>query len=143
MKRFADLKCPIVRTDGNLTQKERRFPPIDGDRMLGIERITYIDNFSLFFVKKEYWGKICQYEDECGEHSQCGSHGKCVYMGGSNLPRRQCFCEAGYFGYKCSRFAPDLPYPSHSLNLTSHTLQVLSDKMIMYHKVRFDIRYMD
>ncbi|CAL8104042.1 unnamed protein product [Orchesella dallaii] len=84
-----------------------------------------------------FWGRICQFKDECGTDEQCGGRGgKCLYMGGTNLPRRQCFCRPGFHGENCLALNPiELPDPSHSLNLTGHTLQILSDRMILYYKM--------
>lgn len=84
-----------------------------------------------------YWGRTCQFKDECGTDAQCGGHGgKCLYMGGTNLPRRQCFCRPGFHGVDCTKEnSAELPDPSHSLNLTGHTLQILSDRLILYYKV--------
>jgi hypothetical protein len=57
-------------------------------------------------------------------------------MGGTNLPRRQCFCKYGFHGEACAyRNEADLPRPTHSLNLTAHALQVLSERMLMYYRV--------
>lgn len=52
-----------------------------------------------------FWGRHCQYEDECRRHEDCGGvgQGECIDLGGTNLPRRQCFCAYGYGGKKCTR----------------------------------------
>lgn len=46
-------------------------------------------------------GPRCQYKDECAEDGDCGLHGKCFDIEATSSPRKQCFCEAGWFGPLC------------------------------------------
>ena len=50
---------------------------------------------------KRFYGEHCQYEDECDKDKDCGIRGRCVDVDATSFPRKQCFCEAGYFGDGC------------------------------------------
>lgn len=52
---------------------------------------------------KKYYGSRCQYSDECVSDDDCGNQGKCVDIQGSAMPRRQCFCNFGWFGTNCAK----------------------------------------
>lgn len=52
--------------------------------------------------EKNYYGSRCQYSDECTADQDCGPQGKCVNIGGTSLPRKQCYCKLGWFGPGCS-----------------------------------------
>lgn len=52
---------------------------------------------------KKYYGSRCQYADECVSDDDCGSQGKCIDLQGSSMPRRQCFCNFGWFGPNCAK----------------------------------------
>ncbi|CAL8142378.1 unnamed protein product [Orchesella dallaii] len=83
---------------------------------------------------KGYWGLRCQYKDECADDSDC-SNGKCIDLGGTSLPRKQCFCSPGFHGEGCKLENKDtLPTPEN-LQLSSHTKTMLSDRMELYHKI--------
>jgi len=41
--------------------------------------------------------------DECVTDSDCGSHGKCLNITDFSYPQKQCFCQPGYFGFKCEK----------------------------------------
>ena len=47
-------------------------------------------------------GERCQYQDECVDDEDCGRHGKCIDVEATTAPRKQCFCQAGFFGAGCS-----------------------------------------
>jgi hypothetical protein len=47
-------------------------------------------------------GERCQYQDECLEDEDCGRHGKCIDVEATSAPRKQCFCQAGFFGAGCA-----------------------------------------
>lgn len=51
---------------------------------------------------KNYYGARCQYWDECTEDRDCGAQGKCVNLQGTALPKRQCYCQLGWFGPGCN-----------------------------------------
>ncbi|KZS04520.1 Uncharacterized protein APZ42_032839 [Daphnia magna] len=50
-----------------------------------------------------YSGHRCQYRDECSEDKDCGRHGKCVNLEATTYPKKQCFCEMGWFGPQCNK----------------------------------------
>ena len=52
---------------------------------------------------KNYYGPRCQYWDECTVDQDCGSQGKCINIGGTALPRKQCYCKLGFFGTGCNK----------------------------------------
>lgn len=52
---------------------------------------------------KNYYGPRCQYWDECTEDKECGIQGKCINVGGTALPRKQCYCKLGWFGPGCNK----------------------------------------
>lgn len=52
---------------------------------------------------KKYYGSRCQYSDECISDDDCGNQGKCIDLQGSAMPRRQCFCNFGWFGPNCAK----------------------------------------
>ena len=35
--------------------------------------------------------------------SDCSNNGECVDLMGISIPRKQCFCDAGYFGENCEK----------------------------------------
>lgn len=41
--------------------------------------------------------------DECENESDCSNHGACIDIQATSFPRRQCFCDPGWFGERCSR----------------------------------------
>lgn len=52
---------------------------------------------------KKYYGNKCQFGDECINDEDCGLQGKCIDLHGTSLPRRQCYCNFGWFGPNCSK----------------------------------------
>ena len=52
---------------------------------------------------KQYYGHRCQFKDECVEDQDCGRHGRCVDLDATSAPRRQCFCQMGWFGPDCTK----------------------------------------
>lgn len=48
-------------------------------------------------------GERCQYKDECEKDEDCGRRGQCVDVDATTAPRKQCFCEIGYFGDECTK----------------------------------------
>lgn len=49
------------------------------------------------------WENVISAADECVDDGDCSNQGSCVDLQGVSLPRRQCFCDAGYYGSKCDR----------------------------------------
>lgn len=68
---------------------------------------------------KNYYGPRCQYWDECSVNQDCGLQGKCIDIGGTALPRKQCYCNLGWFGTGCnkSKFNHQENYKLYSLHL--------------------------
>lgn len=52
---------------------------------------------------KKYYGSKCQFSDECLNDEDCGIQGKCIDLQGTSLPRRQCYCNFGWFGPNCAK----------------------------------------
>ena len=50
-----------------------------------------------------YYGPRCQYRDECIGDGDCGDRGKCVDVEATTAPRKQCYCELGWFGPACTK----------------------------------------
>jgi hypothetical protein len=50
-----------------------------------------------------YYGHRCQYKDECADDKGCGRHGKCINVDATSAPRKQCFCEMGWYGPDCTK----------------------------------------
>lgn len=81
------------------------------------------------------WGDVCQYQDECDTDFDCNGVGRCIDLGGTALPRKQCFCPETHSGLRCSLRNPlDLPTPSN-LNLKKHVRVKLDERFTLYFKV--------
>lgn len=52
---------------------------------------------------KLYYGPRCQYKDECVEDNDCGDQGRCIDVHATTAPRKQCYCEPGWFGPACTK----------------------------------------
>jgi hypothetical protein len=76
---------------------------------------------------KNYYGPRCQYWDECTVDQDCGLQGKCIDIGGSALPRKQCYCKLGWFGPGCNKSL----YLFFS-SFYSHSLQQTEALLLMY-----------
>ena len=50
-----------------------------------------------------YYGHRCQYQDECIKDDDCGRRGRCIDIDATTAPRKQCFCQLGYFGPGCAQ----------------------------------------
>lgn len=50
-----------------------------------------------------YYGPRCQYKDECVDDSDCGDQGRCIDVHATSAPRKQCYCEPGWFGPACTK----------------------------------------
>lgn len=50
-----------------------------------------------------YYGPRCQYRDECIDNSDCGDRGRCVDIQATTAPKKQCYCELGWFGPACTK----------------------------------------
>lgn len=53
-----------------------------------------------------YSGHRCQYQDECIKDDDCGQRGRCIDIDATTAPKKQCFCQLGYFGPGCSQVSP-------------------------------------
>ncbi|CAO1346058.1 unnamed protein product [Diamesa serratosioi] len=72
---------------------------------------------------KNYYGPRCQYWDECTVDQDCGSQGKCIHIGGTALPRKQCYCKLGFFGTGCNKKSI---IKSTDIDYSLYTTKVLS-----------------
>lgn len=52
---------------------------------------------------KRFFGNRCQFENECEDDDDCGFYGKCIDIGATSFPKKQCYCQQGRFGPKCSK----------------------------------------
>lgn len=41
------------------------------------------------------------FQDECFTNADCNGHGKCIDIDATSYPKKQCFCEKGWFGINC------------------------------------------
>ena len=85
------------------------------------------------------YGDQCQYQDECIVDRDCGIHGKCHDVQSTSAPRRQCFCEVGWFGPKCSKQNPKV-LSSKKFQEGLYTKQEISDKMTVYWRVLHELQ---
>lgn len=46
---------------------------------------------------------LTKFADECMDDSDCGNKGSCIDIMATKFPRRQCFCNPGWFGESCSQ----------------------------------------
>lgn len=44
-----------------------------------------------------------KYADECVDNSDCGNKGSCIDIMATSFPKKQCFCNPGWFGEGCNR----------------------------------------
>jgi len=56
--------------------------------------------------RKPYYGRFCQYKNDCEEDKDCNNHGRCIQSEGTSVPHRECFCEPGYHGQTCQKQSP-------------------------------------
>lgn len=69
---------------------------------------------------KNYYGSRCQYWDECTADQDCGLQGKCIDIGGTALPRKQCYCKLGWSGPGCNKSTP-FNYAFNRLRSNKHS----------------------
>lgn len=79
-----------------------------------------------------YYGDACQYQDECLKDEDCGGHGKCWDIEATSAPRKQCYCETGFFGAGCSKRSP---IKSKSVQLGLYTKKEVSEKLAIYWRI--------
>ena len=67
-------------------------------------RIDYVCLISLVHTFDKFI-----FSDECENERDCSNHGACIDIQATSFPRRQCFCDPGWFGERCSRgkFTPN------------------------------------
>uniref|UniRef100_A0A182P3L9 DOMON domain-containing protein n=1 Tax=Anopheles epiroticus TaxID=199890 RepID=A0A182P3L9_9DIPT len=77
---------------------------------------------------RKYYGPRCEFWDECVTNQDCGIQGTCVDLGGTSLPRRQCYCRLGWFGPGCNKKSPikstDIDYSVYKAKTLSPDLNV-------------------
>ncbi|XP_067135324.1 uncharacterized protein [Centruroides vittatus] len=79
-----------------------------------------------------YSGNVCQYKDECWNDGDCGSHGKCINIDATTFPKKQCFCEIGWFGEKCSK---ESAVKDMNIDYSKYSKQDLSDEFSFYWRI--------
>lgn len=79
-----------------------------------------------------YYGKRCEFKDECIDDSDCGEHGTCVDIKSTNFPRKQCYCKQGWFGDKCEK---ESPIKTATFPLDDYFTKDLSKDFSLYWKI--------
>lgn len=82
--------------------------------------------------QKLYSGPRCQYKDECWDDSDCGEHGKCIDIAATDYPKKQCYCQLGWFGPACNK---ESPVKATNLDLSHHQRKDLSETFQLYWQV--------
>ena len=62
--------------------------------------IFYLSHIIIYTLT---YGNICDsyFIDECVDASDCNNQGSCIDIKATKFPRRQCFCNPGWFGEGC------------------------------------------
>jgi hypothetical protein len=68
-------------------------------RLSNAVKVGLVFRFKICFC---FSGDRCQYQDECVDDEDCGRHGKCIDVEATTAPRKQCFCQHGFFGAGCA-----------------------------------------
>ena len=84
------------------------------------------------------YGHQCQYQDECRADKDCGIHGKCQEVQ-NQAPKKQCFCQVGWFGHKCRKQNPKV-LSKKRFSEGLYTKQEVSDKMTVYWRILHEIQ---
>ena len=84
------------------------------------------------------YGHQCQYQDECRADKDCGIHGKCQEVQ-NQAPKKQCFCQVGWFGHKCRKQNPKV-LSKKRFQEGLYTKQEVSDKMTVYWRILHEIQ---
>ncbi|XP_033738830.1 uncharacterized protein LOC117326259 isoform X2 [Pecten maximus] len=50
---------------------------------------------------RRYHGNHCQFMNDCETNTDCSSHGLCAFMEATSYPKRQCYCDPGWYGQFC------------------------------------------
>ncbi|KAH0998429.1 hypothetical protein HUJ05_006825, partial [Dendroctonus ponderosae] len=87
-----------------------------------------------------YYGSVCQFRDECLENSDCGAQGVCVDVQATTAPRRQCYCQLGWFGPGCNKRSP---VKSTEIDFELYTEKKLSDTFMLYWRILKDHRELE
>ncbi|XP_076320004.1 uncharacterized protein LOC143230387 [Tachypleus tridentatus] len=77
-------------------------------------------------------GNVCQYKDECWADEECGPNGKCISVDSTSFPKKQCFCEEGWFGENCNK---ESSVKSVMVDLSKYTQKELSDDYRLYWRI--------
>lgn len=80
---------------------------------------------------KTYYGHRCQYKDECMTNQDCGVQGQCIELNGTILPKKQCYCNYGFYGNKCMKKSPEI-FRKTDLDLSIYQMKQLSPDYKMY-----------
>ncbi|XP_018044703.1 PREDICTED: uncharacterized protein LOC108684748 isoform X3 [Atta colombica] len=79
-----------------------------------------------------YHGPRCEIKEECVDDTDCGILGTCVDHGGTTVPTKQCYCDAGWFGPGCAKRSP---VRSIDVNLDVYSVKRFSDDIIFYWRI--------
>ncbi|XP_060536686.1 uncharacterized protein LOC132708394 isoform X2 [Cylas formicarius] len=79
-----------------------------------------------------YYGPVCQFRDECLEGSDCGDHGVCVDIEATTSPRKQCYCQIGWFGPGCIKRSP---VKTSEIDFDLYTKMQLSETFTLHWRI--------
>ena len=85
------------------------------------------------------YGEFCQYQDDCVQDKDCGIHGRCQDIMSTSAPRKQCYCQAGYFGEGCKQENPKILF-NKNFQEGLYTKKELSDKVTIYWRLLKEIQ---
>ncbi|XP_071951273.1 uncharacterized protein [Antedon mediterranea] len=82
------------------------------------------------------FGEYCQYEDICANTADCNDHGQCHDILATSYPKRQCYCEDGFFGIKCEKENPS----DFTININKNLFfkRMINDEIKLYYRILED-----
>lgn len=84
---------------------------------------------------KTYFGDECQYKNDCETEADCHNHGQCIDHEGTSLPKKECYCQIGYYGQTCDKISP--------LNSKSYNASYFRTIELLPGNVKFLWRFVD
>ncbi|XP_048508918.1 uncharacterized protein LOC105690351 isoform X2 [Athalia rosae] len=87
-----------------------------------------------------YHGARCQFKEECLDDSDCGTQGVCVDTKATTAPRKQCYCNIGWFGPGCNKKSP---VKSVDIDFDAYTSKNLSDSFKLYWRILKDSKELE
>ncbi|XP_060069926.1 uncharacterized protein LOC132549958 [Ylistrum balloti] len=79
-----------------------------------------------------YHGDHCQFMNDCEYNSDCNNHGLCAYVEATSYPKRQCYCDPGWFGQYCQH---ESVVRTTSVDKSMFVHTNFSSQFQMYHRV--------